>query len=257
MINYIKRELQTVFKKKSTLITAVSIVIICLIANLAVMAFTLIYGSDRDGVLGSNVLAFATWCFCIPYYACILFADLIFGNEYPNPYIKDKITKDLSRTKIYFGKLLSAMMLALVFMVEAFICLLITTRIFHSDIQAYDITLFVTNMLISIPLWLAGIAIADLCLFAHQQKKFAYISYLVITLVIPRIIMYLAAEPISFGPFIGIRTILITQSFGHIPYPADPARNVPFIIAEGIVYMILATIAGLVIFNKKQIKNND
>lgn len=257
MFNYIKNEMQSVFKRKLTLTTAIVIVVICLIANLAVMAFTLIYGSDRDGVLGSNVLAFATWCFCIPYYACIVFADIVFGPKYPNPYIKDKITKNLSRTQIYLGKFISALILALIFMVEAFICLLITTRIFHSDIQAYDISLFVSNMLISIPLWLAGIAIADLCLFSYTDKKKAYITYFIVTLIIPRFIMLLAAEPISFAPFIAIRTILMTQSFGHIPYPADPARNVPFIIAEGFIYMIIATVAGIVIFNKKKIKDTE
>lgn len=253
MFNYIKRELQCVFKKKETLITAISIVVICFIANLSVMAFTLIYGSDRDGVLGSNVLAFASWCFIIPFYACIIFADTVFGKEYPNPYIKDKITKNMSRTKIYLGKYLTTVILAMVYMIEAFIFLMITTRIFHSDISAYDVTLFVNNMLISIPLWLAGLAISDLCLFSFTNKKKAYITFIVAVIVIPRIIMFLAAEPISFGPCIAIRTILMAQSFGHIPYPADPARNVPFIIAEGFIYTIVALIAGIVIFNKKQI----
>ena len=60
MIKYIIRELKTATKKKMTLIFVISLVAICLVANLAVMAFTLIYGSDIDGVLGSNVLAFAT-----------------------------------------------------------------------------------------------------------------------------------------------------------------------------------------------------
>jgi len=257
MIKYIIRELQKVFKKKGTLITSIVIVALCLLANLSVMAFTLIYGSDRDGVLGSNVLAFATWCFCLPYYGCIVFADLVFGPKYPNPHIKDNITKDLSRTKIYLGKLIATFILCLTFMVLAFVCLLITTRIFHSDIQTYDVTLFLQNMLISIPLWLAGVAIADLCLFAHEKKKLAYISYLVITLLIPRVIMFFAAEPISFKPFIAVRTILMTQSFGHIPYPADPNRNVTFIVVQGIIYLIIATVTGLAVFNKKQINNAD
>lgn len=257
MFSYIKRELQNVFKKKETLITAISIVFICLLANLSVMAFTLIYGSDRDGVLGSNVLAFASWCFVIPFYACIIFAAIVFGKEYPNPYIKDKITKNLSRTQIYLGKYLTTVILAMVYMVETFVFLMITTRLFHSDISSYDVTLFVTNMAISIPLWLAGIALADLCLFAFKDRKKAYITFVVGVILIPRIIMFLAAEPISFAPCVAIRTILMAQSFGHIPYPADPARNVPFIIAEGFIYTIVALTAGIVIFNKKDILDKE
>ena len=85
MIKYILREVKTASKRKMALIIAICLVAICLVANLAVMAFTLVYGSDIDGVLGSNVLAFATWCFPIPYLATILLADLVFGPVYPDP----------------------------------------------------------------------------------------------------------------------------------------------------------------------------
>lgn len=251
MFKYIKNELQKVSKRKATWITAIVIVVVCLLANLAVMAFTLIYGSDRDGVLGSNVLAFASWVFVIPYYACVFFADLVFGPSYPNPLIKDKFTKNLSRTKIFLGSLVSAFVLSLCFMVVAFVCLLLTTRLFHSDITTYDIQLFVENMLVATPLWMAGVAIGMCVLFIFEDKKWAYITYFIITLLIPRFIMFFAAEPFSFGPAILVRKGLMTQSFGHIPYPADPNRDVPFIVAEGLIYCVIATIIGIIVYNKK------
>lgn len=250
MIKYITRELQNVFRQKRTLITAIVIVALCFLANLAVMAFTLIYGSDRDGVLGSNVLAFATWVFVIPYYACILFADQVFGT-YPNPMIKDKITKNMSRTLIYVGKFFSALVLALAYMLLAFVFMLLSTRIFHSDIAAYDISLFIENMLIAVPLWIAGISFGMMFLFIFENKKHAFIVYFVVVMIIPRIVMFFAAEPFSVSFLVTVRKILIDQSFGHIPYPADPNRNVTFIIAEGIVYTIISCIIGIIAFNKK------
>lgn len=255
MFNYIKRELQSVFKRKKTLIIAIVIVVVCLLANLAVKAFTLVYGDDRDGVLGSNVLAFAAWVFWIPYYACIAFADTAFGS-YPNPFIKDNVTKNMSRGKIYFGKLITACVLSLAYMILAFASLMATTRIFHSDIEAYNVSLFVENMLIATPLWIAGIAMGIMYLFMFEDKKKAYIAYFITTILIPRIIMLLSIDQIALKPFMAVKKILITQSFGVIPSPANPARNVTFIVAEGFIYAIIATIIGLICYNKKNFDSN-
>jgi len=254
MIKYIAREIKTASKRKMFLVFLACIVGICMLANCAVMAFTLIYGSEIDGVMGSNVLAFATWCFPIPYLACILFADLVFGLVYPNPHIKDNITKDLSRTKIYLGKLIASLIIALGFLVFAFVVLLITTRIFHSDISSYDIKLFLTNMFVAVPLWIAAVSIGMMCLFTFDVKKKAYIVYYVITLIVPRFIMFFAAEPFSLPPFIAVRKILMSQSFTHIPYLADPARNVNLIVGEGIVYALIACVIGIIFYNKRDKK---
>ena len=253
MIRYIFRELKTAYKTKMAKMLALSVLAICLLANLAVMAFTLIYGSNVDGVLGSNVLAFATWCFPIPYLATILFADLVFGT-YPDPHIKDSITKNMSRTAVYLSEFLSGLIVALSYMILAFVVLLITTRIFHSDITSYDISLFLENMLVAVPLWIAGVSFGFMFLFIFESKKRAYICFFILTLVIPRFIMFFAAEPFSLNFFIVVRKILISQSFGHIPYIADPERNVVFIIGQGIVYTIISCIVGIVAYIKKERK---
>lgn len=251
MVKYILRELKTAFKTKAARILAICLVAICLVANLAVMAFTLVYGSDIDGVLGSNVLAFASWCFPIPYLATIFFSDMVFGT-YQDPRIKDSITKNMSRTAIYIGKFVAALIVALVYMVCAFVVLLITTRIFHSDITSYDVSLFVENMLVSVPLWIAGVSFGMMFLFSFKSKKKAYIGFYILTLIIPRFIMFFAAEPFSLTPFLLIRKILISQSFGHIPYIADPQRNVTFIVCQGIVYTIISCVVGIIVYNKKE-----
>ena len=253
MVKYILRELKTAYKSKAAKIMAISVVAICLVANLAVMAFTLIYGSDIDGVLGSNVLAFATWCFPIPYLATIFFADMVYGS-YPDPHIKDSITKNMSRTAVYLSELSAGLIVSLSYMILAFVTLLITTRIFHSDITSYDVSLFVENMSVSILLWVAGVSFGFMFLFMFESKKKAYIGFFILTLIVPRFIMFFAAEPFSLAPFIMVRKILISQSFGHIPYIADPDRSVPFIVCQGIVYTVLSSVIGIITYNKKERK---
>ena len=256
MTGYIKRELQRVSGRRMTTVYLICLILICILANLAVMAFTLIYGSERDGVLGSNVLSFATWCFCIPYYSCIFIADLTFGKEYPNPQIKDSVTKDLKRAQLYLGKFITELIVAFVFMILAFGILLITTRIFHSDIAMDDISLFTQNMCTAIPLWIAGVAFGNMFLFIFEDKRKAYLGFFVLTLLIPRTIMLFAAKPFYIPAFIAVRRILISQSFGHIPYAADPERSVPFIVLQGLIYTALACIIGICVYNRKTVREN-
>jgi len=253
MINYIIREIKTASKRKMALVLLLSIIGICFLANSAVMAFTLIYGSEIDGVLGSNVLAFATWCFPIPYLATIFFAELVFGDTYPDSHIKDNITKNLSRIQLYLGKLAAALVVAFVYMIVALVTLLLVTRIFHSDITAYDVSTFVENMITAVPLWIAGISIGMMCEFTFDSKKKVFIVFFVITLIIPRFIMYFAAEPFSLAPFIAVRKLLMSQSFGHIPYAADPDRSVPVIIAQGVVYTLISCVVGIIGYRKREV----
>ena len=255
MFSYIARDLKDALHRKSTYAYVIGILAICLIANIAVVAFRMIYGTN-EGTYAYNIIEYATWCFVLPYYSCIFIADLGFGKTYPNPQIKDKVTKNMSRSAIYVSKLISELILAVIFLVIAFIVLIGTTTLFQfkdGTISFYSIKDFVSKMVIALPLWFAGVAFGNMFLFIFEKKKKAYIGFFILTLIIPRIIMFLAAEPLSIPVFRFIRTYLISQNFSLLPYPADPARNVPLTVITGILYAVIASIIGIVFYKKKKV----
>jgi len=254
MIKYIFTQLNTALHRKYTYVYIIGILALCVVANAAVVGFRMIYGTN-EGTYAYNLMVYATWCFVIPYYSCIVIADMIFGKEYPNPMIKDKDTKDLSRTQLYLSKLIASALLALIFAIIAFVFLLLTTSLFQISegmVKGYQITDFLGKMIIAVPLWIAGVAFGNMFLFVFEQKKKAFIGFFILTLVIPRLIMALAAEPFKWAFFRFLRTYTITQNFSLIPYPADPARNVPLTIALGVIYTIIATVVGIVVYKKKK-----
>lgn len=256
MINNILAELRKSLGRKYTYMYFGGIILLILLANTAVIAFRLIYGAN-EGTYANNILEYATWCFVIPYYTCILIAGIGFGKEYPNPHIKDGHTSSLSKTEIYLSKLIVSLVLGAIFLIVAAIALLAITGIFQlGDGLAnwYSISDFLIKMCIAMPLWYAGVSIGIMFLFLFEKRAVAVVSYLVLTLVIPRVIMFFAAEPFKIVFFRMIRTYTITQNFSLIPYPADPSRNVPLTIALGLIYGTLATIIGCISFNKKKFK---
>lgn len=256
MFKYISHELKNALHRKYTYYYVIGILALCVIANAAVVGFRMIYGTN-EGTYAYNLMVYATWCFVIPYYSCIFISDMIFGKTYPNPMIKDKDTSSLSRTQIYFSKLIAQILLAVVFVAVAFVILLATTCLFQIKdgmVSGYEITDFLGKMALAVPLWIAGISMGNMFLFVHEKKKFAFIGYYVITLVIPRIIMFFAAEPFRWAFFRFLRTYTITQNFSLIPYPADPARNELLIVLLGVIFTVISSAIGCVYYNKKKFK---
>ncbi|HOO27686.1 MAG TPA: hypothetical protein PLU43_04420 [Lachnospiraceae bacterium] len=254
MGSYIARELKKALKRRYTYAYVLGILILCLLANIAVMAFRTIYGTN-EGTYAYNLIEYATWCFVLPYYSCIFIADMGFGKIYPNPHIKDNVTKNLSRTQIYLSKLITEVLLAIVFLVIAFILLISITALFQlrdRTICSYTIWDFTQKMVFATPLWIAGISFGNMFLFLFEDKRKAYVGFFILTFAVPRIIMQLAAEPLKLAPFKVIRTYLITQNFSLLPYPADPARNIPLTVALGFIYAAIASVIGAIVYNKKK-----
>jgi len=255
MTKNIGTELKRAFVRKYTWMYVIGIFALVLLANVAVIAFRSIYGAN-EGTYAYNLLEYATWCFVIPYYTCIFIADIGFGKEYPNPHIKDSTTNGLNRFQIYLSKLIVGLIMGAFFVACAIIALLLVTTIFQIKdglVPLYSIKDFLRKTCIALPLWFAGVSFGTMFLFIFEKKRYAFISYFVLTLILPRIIMIFAAEPFKLAFFRVLRKYTITQNFSLIPYPADPARNVPLTIGLGIGYGIIAILIGYGVFARKKI----
>ncbi|MBQ7563110.1 MAG: hypothetical protein IJT16_03870 [Lachnospiraceae bacterium] len=248
----ISEEFSKAFKSKLSRIYMIGIVSLCIIANIAVVGFRMIYGSN-EGTFAYNIIEYATWCFFLPYYTCIVIADIGLGGTVAEAEQR-RLDKGISRTTLYLSKLLLSILLALVYLVITSVSLLVITGLFHfSDgtIRLGDISDFFEKLLYAIPLWLAGIGIGNMFLFLFADKRKAYLAFLGLTVVFERAVMLLAAEPFQLALFRSIRTITVTQQFYLIPYPADPARNIPLTIFLGFLYLILSTAIGLYFYRGK------
>lgn len=250
MVKNIFLELKNAISRKYTVIYVLCIAALIVIANVAVMAFRAIYGAN-EGTYAYNLIEYATWCFVIPYYTCIFIADIVMSGVS----LKGKKTSQNDNgVSNYLSKFVASLLLGVIFVVIAVIALLAITSLFQIKDEPVDlisISDFLEKMFIACPLWFAGVAFGSMFLVMFARKRNAIISFFVLTLVIPRIIMIFAAEPFSIPIFRFIRTYTITQNFYLIPYPADPARNVGLTVALGIIYGVIATVIGCICYSKK------
>ena len=210
MIKYILTQFDTSLRRKSAYVYFAGIFALCIIANIAVIAFRGIYGTN-EGTYAYNIMEFV-----------------------------------------------ASLMLALVFLVITFVVLVATTAAFHAgDDRTLDseaIRIFCGKLFLSLPLFFAGISFAVMCLFVFEDKKKAFAGFYVITLFIPRLIIFLAGDSCNISFFKMLRTYTISQCFTLIPYPLNPDRNVPLMIALGFGYAVLSIVIGIIIYNKKDLK---
>ncbi len=235
-----------------------------LLANIAVICFRFIYGSN-EGTFSYNVFEYASWCFLIPYYSCILLAIMAFGREYirpkkygtPLPVPKGNGVDDVVTLKpwqIYVSKLIAAIMLGIVYMIIAFVALYAITTLFHINegfIIWGVVESFLLKAALALPLWFAGLSFAIMFLFMFERKWLAVAGFSIVTVIVPQFIRIFSLDSFKIDFFRIIRRYTITQSFGLVPYPSYPERSVPLIITLGIVYGFIAIVIGIIAYNRK------
>ncbi len=253
MIYYIRTQLNNALKRKYTRYYFFGIVAMCLLANSAMSAFRSILYGMNDGTYASNLIIFAKGFFWVPYYSCIFIADIVFGESYPNPRIRDKSTIGLTRTHIYLGKFVSGLIMLLLYALIAVIVFLVITPIFQVHDGTIDISVmldFVQSVVIAFPLLVFGVSVSNMFLFSAKTKKQAYILFCTCVIVLPRIIMLLATDSFRIIPLVWVRDWLITPQFQTLQFYAT--RDVPKIIITSVIYTIITCIIGIRNFKKRE-----
>ena len=250
---YIADQVKQTLKQKGVLYFLLCTAVLCVAANVSMLAFRTIYGIN-DGSYGYNLLPFAEWCFVIPYYSTIFIVQIVFGKECPNPRIRNKVTIGLNRIHLYLGQFFAELIVAAFFCVASCVLFIGITYLFmfadHS-IELWAIGDFLQKALIAVPLWIAGIAISHMLFYMCKKKRFAYGLFAVMIVIIPRIIIIFAAQPFNNPVMNWFKNyILLTPRFNELPY--FYTLNIPQIIVASVVYTVLACMGGIYAYNKKE-----
>lgn len=249
---YIFDTLRSALRRKYTYAYVAGIVVLCLLANIAIIGFRSFYGMN-DGIYAYNLIQYAEGCFVIPFYSCIIIADIVFGSEYPNPLIKDKVTIGLSRVQIYLGKFIAGIIAGFIFALTAYVFFIgITFLLMSSDgsLGWWVVEEFAEKVLVASPLWLAGLSIGTMFLFVFRNKKKAYIAFYLCVLLLPRLIMFFAAEPYEVEICRMIREFLMTEQFNKLQFyvTVNEGRN----LLLGVIHTVASCGIGIFVFQKRE-----
>ena len=253
MVYYIYSEIKRTLRERFALIFLLGIVGASILANLSIIVFRdMIYGTN-DGTYAYNIIMFAGGFFWLPYYLMIFISDMVFGKTYPDPYLRNRANLKLRRYQMFLGKLAAEFIMLILYAFAAFLIFLGVSFIFQMGAGPMEMSIvkdFAENLLLAVPLFMAGVALGNMFLFMFYDKKKAYVCYFGFVVVLERLIMILGAEPVSIGFFKWMKdNLIITPRFTELQFYAT--RNVPKTLILALAYIVIAAFIGCLCFLRK------
>ena len=254
MLNYIKSELYRTTHRKYPYVLVGASSLICILGNILAVWF-MKDQPEMNRISMSDMLMISTALFTMIYYSVIMIVDIVFSDEHKHQTLKNTVSFGINRTKIYLGKFLSELIVAIISLAIVTTVLILSSYIFLGSDGATTVeTLknFGTKLLAVFPLWVTGIAIANLLAFNIKNNNIFAFAYLGVVAVFPGIIKYLAyIKPI----FVKIQSYLVSYNIKFIVMQDKIfSKDIIKCYVLGIVYIILITIIGIISFRRKEIK---
>ena len=111
MLNYLRAEFYKVFHRKYTWIT-----LIILLALESVLVWGFAFINANGSHIDVAEAAYSLWL--LLYMGCFLTlftCEMVFANQYKNGTLKNEVAFGLSRSRIYFGKYLTQLIVSILF----------------------------------------------------------------------------------------------------------------------------------------------
>lgn len=262
MLNYISAELYKLRYKKSLFIG-----IVALLALESLLFVPALWIADQP--LKDELLSFLDALLPMGFFLSPVFAVLVFDNQHGCATLKNEVVFGIPRSRIYLGKLLSAMLVGTVaaVLVVGWYLLLCTLSV-GPLMEARFWEQFLSNILSAWHTWLAALAFAMLLLFSLRSSVAAMvIAYQVAFFCVPMGIVGVDPDP-GHGPALWVKVLVnicysapfrrFWYSFGEIytpnfqpPLDWSPLWHALLVCA---LWVGVTTALGLFFFRRREVK---
>lgn len=254
MLNYIKSELYRTTHRKYPYVLIGTSSLICILVNVLALWFM----KDQAAVnriTMPDMLMISTGLFTLIYYSVIMIVDIVFSDEHKHQTLKNTVSFGINRTKIYLGKFIVEVIVATVSLIIVATVLILSSYIclgLGGASMAETLGNFGNKLIAVFPLWLTGIAIANLLAFNIKNNNIFAFAYLGVVAIFPGIIKLLGYyKPI----FAKIQSYLVSYNIKLIVgQDRILSDDITKFYVLGIVYITLITVIGIISFRRREIK---
>lgn len=259
MNQYIKSEIYRILRYKWTYL----FIIICsglLLSSNIVLA--VVKSSDSRFPYATTKFAFGTFSssMTIIYFLCITVASMLFGNEYYNHTLKNVVSFGISRGTIYISKLIVQIIYALISFSIISAIYIGSSYLLLENSGPAAVTLLLHTSFACLPLFLFVLALTNCFQFLIESSWSAVAAIIGLMLALPMVSDLLSLRFQFFRGFSKLLPFTLINNI-HFNYEkitiqllwagTEGYRNYWMI---GIIEMLLISVLGYVIFNRKEIK---
>ncbi|MEG1240761.1 MAG: ABC transporter permease [Oscillospiraceae bacterium] len=255
MLNYISAELYKVTHRKYPYIF-LGLILACI----AFMTFGFTAGFRMEEseyfMSSAEFLSILVTLFSTGFFLCAIVGDMVFSDQYKHNTLKNEVSFGMSRTRIYLGKLITEIIVAVVLCTIIIGVYFICAKLFFpaSPEDGLMLQILGRTLLAQIPLWVGGLALVHLTMFSFKSSMIAVFVYLGVILMGGNVcsMMMHMPNPVVAAIFTFLNSILITT-------PSDMLRQScdwPLVARAwmtGMGWLAGTSVLGLVLFNKREI----
>ena len=251
MRNYLSAECFKVFHRSYVYLT----LLFCLLGEgLLLLGYWLTWSWGNGTVTFANTASMVAPLLSVGMYATIITGDIVFSDQYKNNTLKNEVSYGVNRAVIYLGKLATSLLVAVVaaaIMLAFYLgaCWLL----FPHGIEDQP-TLALIGYCLSgaLPLWIGSQAVVMLCYFLVRNSTAAAFLTIGILAVVPSVLQVLGL--LIHPAFELVRKLFPGVILEALPNQAFDWSFVGICWADGLLWALLATVLGVALFHKKEIR---
>ena len=251
MRNYLSAECFKVFRRSYFYLT----LLVCLLGEgLLLLGYWLTWSWGNGTVTFSNTATMVAPLLTVGMYATILTGDMVFSDQYKNNTLKNEVSYGVRRAVIYTGKLLVALLTALVaaIIMLAFYLLGCWLLFPHGIEDVPTLSLIAYCLSGALPLWIGSQAVVMVCYFLVRNSTAAAFLSVGVLAVVPSVLQVLG---LLINPvFEMVRQLFPAVMLETLPNQAFNWNYVGLCWTSGLVWTLIATALGLSLFQKKEIR---
>jgi len=188
-------------------------------------------------------------------YLVIIVCDIVFSEQYKHNTLKNEVSFGLPRWRIYLGKLLTSILVA-VAMCVAFIAFFVGLSCLLFPIgegMGETLANLGQALAMAFPLWLGGLGFYLMLSFLLKGSTASAILYAVIMSMGGGFLELFSEFLPKLEPvFTTIQNCLLMTPFNQLPY-RPMAELIPYGWGLGLAWFVISTVVGLIAFQKREI----
>lgn len=261
MVNYIHAECYKVFRRKYPYVFVGIFLVLMAAFMLLLRVEGLSTSMENDTIIVQRIsvaelLSILAMLLSSGLYLLLMAADMVFSEQYKYNTLKNEVSFGLPRLRIYFGKLFTSMLAAVVlcavlvggYMGIGFL-LFPAGENFGDSLHTFGLTL-----LMALPLWLGGLGFFHMLQFLMKGSTASTIAYIMVIAILGSgfldlmSILMPSLEPVANL----VRTISLNTPFSLMSRQG-PEGQIGYAWILGMSWLGISTVIGLVGFHKKEI----
>lgn len=256
MLNYIKAELYRTFNRKYFYFF---IGILAVLAMSLLIFLKIVDAKNNISLIDAMGMSVTNYMMMLPVGLLVMLIDMIYTEEYKNGTLKNTVAFGMSKSKLIFGKFITIIILA--FITEIFVtfvfwassALIFGIGHFNRIKPSMYFGMILTRFSTVVLLWIAIIAVGlffNTIINNPSMFVYAYIGFFIGLPLIIDILSHIVSKDIS-----KINIFLITGCINLIgTYNGVNKGNLIWVLAVGLVYIVVCLSLSAVWFSKKDVK---